>query len=327
MLPRLLLSLPFLAAAQLLPAQNQAFNTFGSALAAEASFNQGGFRVERTCNGLNAGPNWVVAPNEYDGWAVAGSPAQPRAAWAFRGGARTVQAMQLLSNYGFAAQYGLHYINDFTIAYTQDPSPTLAGSTWTAVSVQSLSVPGGSFIQNRVTYPTSPLPNLADLRVTFAPVLATAVRLLVVQGTGLSGNIVLTEVSFDTSLPTFVNAGTGAGCAGTMRLSVNGPATLGSNDFAWQSWGAPAGSLGVLFFGGSLLPQAVPVLGFDLWLNPSGAVGVTNVANSWGNVETLFPLPAQPSLAGFVLAGQGVWLQGCGSSGLVATDGGAVTLQ
>lgn len=157
--------------------QNAAFATFGSALTAQANYNQPGFDVVRTCNTHNSGASWQLSPGQFDGWAVMdpglGVPSgDSYAAWTFRAGTSAVQGMQLLCN----AAIGGHWVRDFELHYTTDATPSLAGN-WLPVTGISPSVPGAAIAGSRVTYPTFPLPNLSDVRLAFAPVNATGIRL------------------------------------------------------------------------------------------------------------------------------------------------------
>lgn len=137
----------------------------------------------------------------------------------------------------------------------------------------------------------------------------------------------VTEVTFDTTVPGHVVVGSATTCAGNLGLSVNGRPLLGDAAFAWQGTNAPANGIGVLFLGTGTLPAAVPLLGINVWLNPTGALGVTTLANDWGAWAVGFPLPAQPSLAGFVVATQGIWLETCAPAGFTSTAASTITLQ
>ena len=316
-------------AALFLPAaattQDAAFRTFGSALTAQANYTQPGFDVARTCNARNT---WQIGAG-WDGWAVSnpsvGVPTGDSfGAWTFRAGACAVQGMQLLCN----ATFGLLWVRDFELHYTTDATPSLGGN-WLPVTGVGVNVAGATIAGNRVTYPTFPLPNLSDLRITFASVNATGIRLHVFYpgGTGGGGNFVISEVTFDTVVPGHTTVGSATTCAGNLGLSVNGRPLLGDAAFAWQGTNAPANGLGVLFRGTSTLPGAIPLLGIDVWLAPTGAFGVTTLANDWGAWTVGLPLPAQPSLAGFVVAGQCIWLEACGPAGFTSTAAGTITLQ
>lgn len=309
--------------------QAAAFGTFGSALTVRANYSQPGFDVARTCNARNAGASWQLSTGQFDGWAVTdpslGVPSgDSYAAWTFRAGSSSVRGMQLLCN----AAIGGHWVRDFEVHYTTDPTPSLAGN-WLPVTGISPSVPGATVAGSRVTYPTFPLPNLADLRITFAAINATGIRLHVFSpgGTGSGGNFVITEVTFDATVPGFVAVGGATTCAGPLGLSVNGRPRLGDAAFAWQGTNAPANGLGAMFLGTNTLSAALPLVGIAIWLDPTGAISVTTVANDWGAWTVGLPLPAQPSLAGSVLAAQTVWLEACAPAGLTSTAAGRITLQ
>jgi hypothetical protein len=236
--------------------------------------------------------------------------------------------MQLRSDYGFASQYGVHYLRHFAIDVTTDAVPSLSGN-WQPVVLQQVAPAGASVVGNEVTYPVSGYPNLANCDLQFTPVAATGVRLRVFPqgGTGSNGNIVLTEVSFATVVPGLLGYGTDSSCAGARSLTVNGVPRIGDAGFAWQAPRAPVGGLGLLFVSTAALPVALPALGIGIWVSPAGAIGLTSTASTWGTAETAFPLPNNPGLIGFQVAGQYVWLEACAPQGLTASSAGLITLQ
>ncbi|MCU0867286.1 MAG: hypothetical protein MUC36_26180 [Planctomycetes bacterium] len=308
-------------------AQSPSYDTFGSALSAQASFSQFGFSAAATCNGVSGGASWILGPNQYDGWALFGAyNVDNYIAWTFRGGSRVVSRMQLRSDYGFVAQYGALYVRHFAIDVTTDAVPSLGGN-WTPVVLQQVLPAGATVAGNVVTYPVTGYPNLENCDVQFAPVAATGVRLRVFPQGGTNSNIVLTEVSFATVVPGLLGYGTDSSCAGARSLTVNGVPRLGDAGFAWQAPRAPVGGLGLLFASTAALPAAVPALGIGIWISPAGAVGLTTVASSWGTAETPFPLPNNAGLIGFQVAAQYVWLESCAAQGLTASSAGRITLQ
>ena len=322
----------FLSCVFLLPAlvaQSPTYDTFGSALSAQTNFAQNGFSAAATCNGVSGGASWIFPSNQYDGWALAGASSLDNyIAWTFRGGSRLVSGMQLRSDYGFAAQYGVHYLRHFAIDVTTDAVPSLAGN-WQPVALQQVAPVGASVAGNEVTYPSSGYPNLENCDLQFTPVAATGVRLRVFPqgGTGQNGNIVLTEVSFATVVPGLLGYGTDSSCAGARSLTVNGVPRIGDAGFAWQAPRAPVGGLGLLFVSTAALPVALPALGIGIWISPAGAIGLTSTTSTWGTAETPFPLPNNSGLIGFQVAGQYVWLESCASQGLTASAAGRITLQ
>ena len=322
-----LLSCVFLLPA--LAAQSPTYDTFGSALSAQANFAQSAFSAAATCNGVSGGASWTLSPGNFDGWALAGTVSFDNyIAWTFRGGSRVVSRMQLRSDYGFVAGGGPHYLIHFAIDVTTDAVPSLAGN-WQPVALQQVAPVGASVAGNEVTYPSSGYPNLENCDLQFTPVAATGVRLRVFPqgGTGQNGNIVLTEVSFATVVPGLLGYGTDSSCAGARSLTVNGVPRIGDAGFAWQAPRAPVGGLGLLFVSTAALPVALPALGIGIWISPAGAIGLTSTTSTWGTAETAFPLPNNSGLIGFQVVGQYVWLESCAPQGLTASAAGRITLQ
>jgi len=182
-------------------AQTIAFNTNTGALTALADFHQsccGIWLPSATINGLTTGV--AVGGGFFDGWAVAPLEARDHfIQWAFTGGPRRVERMQLLNTYGGNPAGGPHYIRRFSIDYTTDPNPTL-GSVWRPVSILAFSGATANLFGNEVVVA---LPGGRDYRLTIDPVQATAIRLHSFPFAGIStnGNFVITEVSFETSAP------------------------------------------------------------------------------------------------------------------------------
>ncbi len=69
-------------------------------------------------------------------------------------------------------------------------------------------------------------------------------------------------------------------CKGSVRLEGNGPARIGNAGFALRGLGAPANSIGSLFFSGSSLPTPNPGFGFDLWLDPSQLLATVSLVSA-----------------------------------------------
>lgn len=320
----LLLLLPSLAA------QSPAHATFGSALTPLWYLGGLFFSGPATCNGVSGGTSWTLPGGSFDGWSPASLAADYHIAWVFRGGSRVVDAIQLRADYGGPALYGPNYLLHYSLDYTTDPAPQLLGGTWLPLTLTA-AVPAGAVLTgNEVTYPTVGYPVLNDTNIQFQPVAATAVRLRVFPNGGTpasSGNYVLTEVSFATTVPGLVLYGNDSSCAGSRTLTVNGVPQLGDAGFAWQAPRAPVNGLGLLFVSDAALPAALPVFGIDVWIAPATALGLTTTANAWGTAQTPFPLPGNPALVGFQVAGQYVWLEACGPNGLTASGAGRITLQ
>lgn len=182
-------------------AQTIAFNTHTGALTALADFHQsccGIWLPSATINGLTTGA--AIGGGFFDGWAVAPLESSPhRILWAFTGGPRRVEWMQLLNTYGGNPSGGPHYIRHFSLDYTTDPNPTL-GSVFRPVSILEFTGATATLLGNEVLVA---LPGSREYRLRFDPVQATAIRLHSFPFAGIStnGNFVITEVSFETSSP------------------------------------------------------------------------------------------------------------------------------
>lgn len=322
-----------LALALLLPslaAQSPAHATFGTALTPLWYLGGLFFSGTATCNGVSGGASWTLPSGYPDGWSPASLAADYHIAWVFRGGSRVVDAIQLRADYGGPSVYGPNYLLHYSLDYTTDAAPQLLGGTWLPLTLTA-AIPGGATLNgNEVTYPTVGYPVLNDTDIQFQPVQATAVRLRVFPngGTPASGNnYVLTEVSFATTVPGLLNYGSDSSCAGARTVTVNGVPRLGDAGFAWQAPRAPVNGLGILFLSDGALPAALPVFGIGVWIAPANALGLTTTVSTWGTAETPFPLPNNPTLVGFQICGQYVWLEACAPGGLTASGAGRITLQ
>ena len=311
------------------------FDAFGSALFAEASFSTPllYFPPSSTCNAVNAGASWQLSssPQLYDAWSPMGNHWNDNyIAWTFHGGSRSVHAMQLLNNYdpALAAINGPHYLLHFSLDYTTDPSPSLQSSTWLPLSGLSASVGGATIAGNEVTYPSVGYPNLSDLRVYFQPTNATAVRLHSYPNGGSNLNYVLTEVAFAATVPGLQLAGASSpGCTGPVRLTTNGPPSLGDASFAWQCANAPASGFGALLLSLFPLQQAIPIQGVNIYVQPFNVVSLLTLVTDWGTAATPFSLPGNPAYLGIGISGQYLWFDPCGSQGLTASNAGRIVLQ
>ncbi|HEX5053081.1 MAG TPA: hypothetical protein VFZ65_15005 [Planctomycetota bacterium] len=129
------------------------------------------------------------------------------------------------------------------------------------------------------------------------------------------------------ALATPVGAGT-PGAAGVTPLlfTIGGFPYAGNADFGFVVAAGLGGAPGLLLFSGAVLPAALPVFGFDLWVNPtllagsplvvlSGPAGVAGV----GAAGLPLALPSTPALAGTVLATQAIVLDAAAPQGLSAS--------
>ncbi len=117
-------------------------------------------------------------------------------------------------------------------------------------------------------------------------------------------------------------------CARAARIRTRSAPFVGTNAFALTCGDIPAGSLTVVGIGLSTLPSALPVLGFDLWLDPATMVNTPLViAQSSGSAVLPIPIPATPGLAGASLAAQFVWFDACPGPSFGASDALTFTVQ
>ncbi|MBL8753743.1 MAG: LamG domain-containing protein [Planctomycetes bacterium] len=123
--------------------------------------------------------------------------------------------------------------------------------------------------------------------------------------------------------PTAIGTST-AGCLGAMALAPTCMAQANA-PFAWACTRTPAGAIGV--FGVSLgtLPQPIPVLGIDVWIDPTVLATATGIADGLGTMRLSFPIPAGIP-AGVSFAAQTVVLDPCGAQGFTASDAMSVVV-
>lgn len=125
-------------------------------------------------------------------------------------------------------------------------------------------------------------------------------------------------------LPTAAGAST-PGCLGSLELGPTTAAIAGTNAFAFACTRTPAGAIGIFGATVGVLPAPFPLLGVDVWLDPTGLVTATATANGLGALRLPLPLPATAAGASFGL--QALVLDPCGPQGFTASHALHVVVQ
>lgn len=304
-------------------AQEVAFNTGGAALAAMSAYAQtsGGLcPASSTVNGrLDGG---ALGGGVVDFWAAL--PWNQSTAvdilWTFQGGARVVDAAQIMSYYAFGVSaFGPHRIGDFWLDYTNSPTPSLGG-TFQPVQVLAFAGATGSIQGNRVVVAA---PGGDDYRIEFVPVVATGIRLTVAPGSGISfnHNWVLSEVSFRTTTQGLLEFGAASpACQNLPILGASHPPQVGQSAFTLLGFNGPSNGVGVFALGTGALGAPVAVLGANVWL-ASPLVAVVATTGISGYATLSLPLPASAGWPGTQLDLQAFWLDPCAAGGLSASQG------
>ena len=111
-------------------------------------------------------------------------------------------------------------------------------------------------------------------------------------------------------LPTGVGAwgDSSPGCNGPLPISVTSMPQVGNAAFALTCGNAAPNSVGLIAFGGGLV-NPIPVLGVNVWIDPSVLFATATVfSNPIGACELPLPIPADPAIAGFRFFAQFLWL-------------------
>lgn len=311
-------------------AQHIAYDAHTEALAATATFWQSGaghWHPSYTANGMLCG--CVFSGQESDGWAIAGRIAQSNSIlWTFRGGARVVDAMQMINVYFGVAAFGPHRINAFDLAYTTDANPSLA-SAFVPLAIAGCTAPSAVWSQGngRVTI-SCPVP--VDFRVSWASQACTGIRLtnLAQNACSNNGNFVLTEVSFRTVTPgvQFVGDST-PGCNGQLVIGVNRPPAVGVADFKLILAGVEPQAAGILGLG-ALRSSPVELMDLGVWVDPIvQAYSVVRLSALVESVSVSLPIPAGAALQGVVVGAQFGMASSCQPAGFASSRAVQLTVQ
>jgi Concanavalin A-like lectin/glucanases superfamily len=126
-------------------------------------------------------------------------------------------------------------------------------------------------------------------------------------------------------MPAAVGTGT-PGCLGPIQLAPTGAAQLGNQAFAIAVTQTPSSTIAVFGLSAGTLPGPLPLLGVDIWLDPTGLVTATAIASSLGTVRLPIPIPAGAPL-GFSFGAQAIIVDACGSQQFTSSDALSITLQ
>ncbi len=116
--------------------------------------------------------------------------------------------------------------------------------------------------------------------------------------------------------------GAGSGCTPATLAGISSPGFVGNAGFGFGCARAPASANGLFVMAVASLPLAFPIFGIDLWVDvtsPGISLGVASSAIG-GHVVTI-PVPADPSLGGFRLHAQYLWLDNRCPTGVTASNG------
>jgi len=131
-------------------------------------------------------------------------------------------------------------------------------------------------------------------------------------------------------LPTGVAAyGTSTpGCSGPLRAGVCSWPQVGNASFQGTCAGAPANGTGLLAIGTAGRTAPVTIAGAQFWIDLQGPTAtVFETSNALGLAHVPLPLPANPALAGLRVFLQFLWLDGCATGGVSASNALAITVQ
>lgn len=111
-----------------------------------------------------------------------------------------------------------------------------------------------------------------------------------------------------------------AGCLGALALMPTGAAQVGNLGFGIACTQTPPSAIAVFGLSTGTLPGSFPLLGVDIWLDPTGLLLTTTaIANGLGTLRLGVPIPATAPL-GFTFATQALVLDPCGSQGFTASN-------
>jgi hypothetical protein len=115
------------------------------------------------------------------------------------------------------------------------------------------------------------------------------------------------------------------GCNGDLLLCSSGPSVINYNDYRLVCTRTEPN--GLVFWGASAatLPSALPLLGVDVWLDPTNLILVGGVADALGSASVSIPIPG--NVSGFAFAAQCVAFDACGPQGFTASNAMIVIVQ
>lgn len=113
------------------------------------------------------------------------------------------------------------------------------------------------------------------------------------------------------------------GCLGALVLTPTSAANAGNLAYGAVCTQTPPQALAVWGITLGVLPGPLPLLGVDIWLDPTVLVTATATANALGALRLGLPIPATVA-PGFPLAVQALVLDPCGSQGFTASNALAI---
>ncbi|MBL8900825.1 MAG: LamG domain-containing protein [Planctomycetes bacterium] len=119
-----------------------------------------------------------------------------------------------------------------------------------------------------------------------------------------------------------------ASCGGLrVRAGIASVPQRGNSAFALVCTNAPAPGTGVAQFAYNVLPQALPLLGFELWVDPAQLFLSLPVGRSALGLASLpLAVPNSPAVVLATTTVQFLWLDACGPQGLSASSGLALVI-
>lgn len=129
-------------------------------------------------------------------------------------------------------------------------------------------------------------------------------------------SLVQTAVPFSGS----VAFGYASGCNSNALAAVAAVPNVGNAAFAFAGTRAPVGPGGFLVLGLGVFPVPIPILGVDVFVDPSVLVLSFATASSLGTAQVGLAIPPNPLLVGFTMCSQWLWFDGSCPSGFSASN-------
>ena len=183
---------------------------------------------------------------------------------------------------------------------------------------------GGSAYDSVLDVVDKPDGSLALVGTTYGGTFATTPGAPTYQG---FGDAFCSQVR---ALPNGVaRIGTPSGtCGSTARMQTRSHPAVGNAQFALSAGTIPPTSPTLLAFSTQTLATPLPVLGFSLWVDPTGLLSsVAVVVDGFGTATFDLPIPANAAVAGAALAAQFVWLDACPAPGFQGSDALTIVVQ
>jgi hypothetical protein len=128
------------------------------------------------------------------------------------------------------------------------------------------------------------------------------------------------------SFPGALNFGAGSGCRATGLAAVPALANVGNAGFGFVATRAPAGAGGFALVSSATLPSPLPILGIQVFVDPTAAVSTFVFANAVGTGAVALPVPNVAGFVGLVVFAQFGWLDASCAGGVSASNGVLATV-